>query len=175
MFSPSDSAKATSSPVSLLPREGTQLVFLGGLPGSGKTYYAKQLEQQGWVFYDDYQSRAAGDSPRFHDSRHYAELVFNLRSGQRCIVSDIRVVHDEYRRGAEAALRKDLRNVPTELHLFMNDPEQCAENIRKAGDDRRMKPRLEAIEFWSKHYSAPRGAVLHAVWRPPSSPDVPGH
>jgi predicted kinase len=33
--------------VSVLPREGTQLVFLRGLPGSGKTHYAKPLEQQG--------------------------------------------------------------------------------------------------------------------------------
>lgn len=172
MSSPLDIAITTSGLASVLPREGTQLILLGGLPGSGKTCYAKQLEQQGWVFYDDFQRRAAGDSPRFRDSRHYAELVSHLRRGQRCIVSDIRVIHDEYRRDAEPALRQDVGNVPSELHLFENDPEQCAENVRNAGDGRRVKPRLAAIEFWSKHYSAPRDAVLHSVWCPPSGPDA---
>jgi hypothetical protein len=151
--------------VSVLPREGTQLVFLGGLPGLGKTHYAKPLEQQGWIFYDDFQSRAVGDSRLFRDSRYYAELVSHLRGGLRCIVSDIRVIHNEYRRDAEAALRQDVGNVPTELHLFENDPAQCAQNVRKAGDSRRMEQRIEAIEFWSKHYSAPRDAVIHPARR----------
>lgn len=171
MFSPLDAATTTNGPVSTLPREDTQLVFLGGLPGSGKTYYARKLESEGWIFHDDFQSCAPGDSRNFRDSRHYSDLVSDLRGGQRCIVADIRVIHDEYRRGAEAALRKDVGNVPTELHLFENDPERCAENVRKAGDDRRMKPRLDNIEFWSMHYSAPSDAVLHPVWRPPSDPE----
>jgi hypothetical protein len=170
MSSFSDDTMTTGGFSSALPREGTQLVFLGGLPGSGKTHYANQLEQQGWVFYDDFQRCADGNSPRFRDSRHYAELVSHLQGGQRCIVSDIRVIHDEYRRDAEATLRQDVGNVPTELRLFKNDPKQCAENVRNAGDGRRVKPRLEAIEFWSKHYSAPRDAILHSVWRPPIGP-----
>ena len=162
----------TSGPLSAFPREGTQLVLLGGLPGSGKTRFAKHLEQQGWLFYDDFQRRAAQDSPRFRDSRHYAELVTNLRLGRRCILSDIRVIHDEYRGDAEAALRQDVGNVPTELHLFDNNPHQCAQNVQNAGEGRRVKLRLDAIEFWSKLYSAPGYAVLHRVWRPPSRPDL---
>jgi predicted kinase len=154
------------------PREGTQLVFLGGLPGSGKTTYAKRLEEKGWVFYDDFQARAAGDSPRFRASRHYAELVSHIRAGRRCIVSDIRVIHEEYRRDAAAALRQDVGNVPTELHLFENNPDQCGENVRNAKDGRRVEPRLQAIAFWSKHYSAPNHAVLHRVWRPAKSQDL---
>ncbi len=174
MSSPSGVAMTSNGLASVLPREGTQLVFLGGLPGAGKTSFAKHLEQQGWVFYDDFQSCAAGDSPRFRASRHYTELVSRLRSGQRCIVSDIRVIHDEYRRDAEAALRQDVGNVPIELHLFENNPKQCAQNVRNAGDGRRVEARLDAIKFWSNHYSAPRDAVLHSVWRPPSEPDVLG-
>ena len=172
MSRPLDVAVITSGLPSALPREGTQLVFLGGLPGSGKTHYAKQLEQQSWVFYDDFQCRAVGDSAQFRDSQHYAELVSYLLGGQRCIVSDIRVIHAEYRRGAEAALRQDVGKLTTELHLFENDPRQCAENVRAAGDGRRVEPRLEAIEFWSQHYSRPREAVLHSVWRQTSDQDV---
>jgi hypothetical protein len=36
-----------------------------------------------------------------------------------------------------------------------------------------MESRFKAIAFWSKHFSAPRDAVLHPVWRPPSGPGEP--
>lgn len=149
------------------PQESTQLILLGGLPGSGKTHYARQLEERGWVFWDDFQNRAAGDSPRFRASRHYKDLLSHLRSRRQCILSDIRVIHDEYRRSAAEALRTDIGNLASELHIFVNDPEQCARNVCNAKDGRRVEPRLEAIEFWSRHYSSPPGAVIHPVWRPP--------
>lgn len=174
MAGPSYVAVTTSGLTNILPREGTQLVLLGGLPGSGKTYSARYLEQQGWVFYDDFQCRAEGDSALFRASRHHAELVFHLRRRQRCIVSDIRIIYEEYRRDAEAVLRYDVGNVPTELHLFENAPKQCAQNVKNANDGRRVEARLEAIKFWSKRYSAPRDAVMHSVWRPPSDADVLG-
>jgi hypothetical protein len=155
----------------LVPREGTQLVLLGGLPGSGKTRLARHLERADWLFLDDFQGGAVNDSPHFRDSRHYAALLAALRAGRPCLISDIRVIHDEYRRGAELALRRDLGTIRTELHLFENDPHQCARNVRNAGDDRREKPRLDAIAFWTKLYSAPSSAVIHAVWRPPQDSD----
>lgn len=160
----------------LVFREGTQLVLLGGLPGSGKTRLARHLEQANWLFLDDFQGGAVNDSPHFRDSRHYAALLAALRAGRPYLISDIRVIHDEYRRGAELALRRDLGTIRIELHLFENDPDQfendpdqCARNVRNAGEDRREKPRLEAIAFWTRLYSAPPSAVIHTVWRP--SPD----
>ena len=156
----------TGRPTTAPPTQGTLLVLLGGLPGAGKTHYARRLEEQGWVFYDDFQCRAAGDLPTFRASRHYSELVSHLRGNRRCIVSDIRVIHDEYRRDAKAALHQDVGDVPTEIHLFENNPKQCVQNVRNARDGRRVKARLEAIDVWSKLYSAPRDADLHPVWRP---------
>lgn len=160
------------NPISIFPGESTQLVFLGGLPGSGKTTYGNSLEEKGWIFYDDFQARAVEDSPQFRASRYYAELVSQLRAGRRCVVSDIRVIHEEYRRDAAAALRQDVGEVLTELHLFENSPEQCADNVRKAKGGRRMEPRLQAIAFWSEYYSAPSHAILHRVWRSANVPDL---
>lgn len=57
-------------------------------------------------------------------------------------------------------------------YLFANDPKQCAKNVRNAGDGRRVEPRLRAIEFWSKQYSAPPEAVVHPVWNPLSSKEL---
>lgn len=166
---PLDVAMNSGDPTTLVPKEDTQLVLLGGLPGSGKTHFARRLEQQGWLFFDDFQGGAVNDSPHFRDSKYYAALLTALRKGRQCLVSDIRVIHDEYRRGAELVLRYDLGNLRTELHLFENDFYQCARNVRNAGDDRREKPRLDAIDFWTRLYSAPPHAVVHPVWRPPSS------
>ena len=142
------------------------------MPGSGKTTYANLLKQEGWALYDDFQARAARDSADFRSSRYYAALLDHIRAGRRCIVSDIRVIYEKYRIGALAALRQDVGDVPTELHLFENNPDRCAENVRDANDGRGAKPRLQAIAFWSKYYSAPNHAVLHQVWRPATGPDL---
>ena len=164
---PLDGPIRNIKPMDFPPQDDTQLILLGGLPGSGKTHYARQLEERGWVFYDDFQNRAPADSTLFGESRHYMELLSHLRSGRKCIVSDIRVIHDEYRRSATAALRTDIGSPASELHLFVNDREQCARNVRNAKDGRSVEPRLKAIELWSRHYSAPPSAVIHPVWRPP--------
>ena len=141
------------------------IVLLGGLPGSGKTSYARTLAEHGWRLFDDFQKRAYNDSAAFRDSRHFPELLEAIRKGTRCIVADIRVVHAEYRADAQRTLRRELGDVAIEVCLFANDPAQCAQNIRNA-PERRMEKRLEGIVFWSKHYSCPPGARVIPVWRP---------
>lgn len=155
----------------IVPGDATHLLWLGGLPGSGKTHAARRLQALGWVLYDDFQDKAVGDSAHFQDSRHYADLVLDLRSGRRCVVSDLRVIHKAYRKGAAAALVRDAVQVACELHLFDNNPAQCARNVRQAGDAVREALRLQEIRHWTRHFSAPREAVLHPVWQPEWNPD----
>ncbi len=149
------------------PGDTTHLVLVGGLPGAGKTHAAERLRALGWTLYDDFQGNALGDSVHFRDSRHYADLVLNLQAGHRCVVSDIRVVHKAYRKGAAAALLRDAVRVRSEIHLFENDPAQCAQNVRNAVGDALLETlRLRAISHWSRYFSVPPDAVLHPVWRP---------
>lgn len=152
----------------ITPSDATQLVLVGGLPGAGKTHAAERLQALGWTLYDDFQSEALGDSVHFKDSRHYADLVLNLRAGHRCVVSDIRMVHKTYRKGVAAALLRDAVQVRSELHLFENDPAQCVHNVRSAAGNAPLEVlRLKAIRQWSRYFSVPPEAVLHPVWRPP--------
>ena len=149
------------------PGDATHLVLVGGLPGAGKTHAAERLQALGWTLYDDFQNKAVGDSAHFKDSRHYADLVLSLRAGRRCVVSDLRMVHKPYRKGAAAALLRDAVRITSELHLFENDPTQCIRNVRSAGDALRETLRLKEIKHWTRYFSAPPEAVLHPVWRPP--------
>ena len=149
------------------PGDATHLVLVGGLPGAGKTHAAERLQALGWTLYDDFQNQAVDDSGHFKDSRLYADLVLNLRAGCRCVVSDLRMVHKNYRKGAAEALLRDAVQVASELHLFENDPAQCAQNVRSAGYALRETLRLKEIKHWTRYFSAPPQAVLHPVWRPP--------
>lgn len=157
-----------SAPGETVPRDlpAVSVILLGGLPGSGKTHYARQLAREGWRLFDDFQNRAKNDSAAFADSRHFDELVEALRNGELCVVADIRVIHAPYREDAQRTLRQQLGAIRFEFHLFANDPVQCAQNVRNDTSDRRMESRLEAIGFWSAHHSVPPGAKVLSVWRP---------
>lgn len=97
----------------VLPRDETQLIIMGGLPGSGKTHFANTLERSGWIFYDDFQQRTPCNSILFRNSRRYPDLLSDLRQGRRCIVSDIRIIFHEYRDDAETSIRQDLGQILT--------------------------------------------------------------
>lgn len=92
-------------PLTLLDQnEEYQLILLGGLPGSGKSFYLAALLERGWKTLDDFQSKTPSDSTDFRDSRQFAGLVAALKAGERCVVADIRVIHRPYRESALRAL-----------------------------------------------------------------------
>ena len=52
------------------------VIFVVGLPGSGKSHYAKALAKQTESeLFDDYKSNAIGNCSRFPFGRNYIELV----------------------------------------------------------------------------------------------------
>ncbi len=141
------------------------LVLVGGLPGSGKSYLLGEFEHKGWKIFDDFQANAINDSPQFDQSRRFAELITDLRSGRPCVVADIRVIHEPYRASARDALTSSLSEAAVEFHLFENDAEQCAENVRRDAG-REPSDRLRAIQHWTNQYSCPQGTRVMPVWRP---------
>lgn len=145
-----------------------RVILVGGLPGSGKSYHLKGLEDQGCKVFDDFQARAANDSDQFEHSRRFQELVGDLRTGRTCVVADIRVIHKPYRASAQAALARNLGAVELECHLFENDPRRCAENVQRS-QERDPTSRLREIRHWTNHYSRPPGARVLPVWRPEST------
>jgi hypothetical protein len=139
------------------------LIFVGGLPGSGKTSHSTRLEEEGWTRFDDFQACATDNSELFRKARHYPDLVKTLMAGRRCVVADIRFVCAGYREDAKRTLWKDVGEIPLEWHIFECDREQCERNIR--GDSRPPEPRLQALAEWAPKCSIPTGAVRLSVWR----------
>ena len=152
-------------PLTLLEQnEAYQLILLGGLPGSGKSFYVEALVGRGWKKFDDFQSKARNDSTDFRDSRLFQDLVAALKAGERCVVADIRVAHQPYRESALRALRGDIGTINCQFQIFENQPALCSRNVER-DLDRRLKDRLREISHWSHQHSVPFDAVLLWVWR----------
>lgn len=152
-------------PLTLLDQnEAYQLILLGGLPGSGKSFYLAALVERGWQKLDDFQSKSPHDSTDFRDSRHFADLVAALKAGERCVVADIRVIHRPYRQSALSALSSDVGAIRLQFQIFENRSDLCSSNVKR-DSGRRLDDRLSAISHWSNHHSVPLDAVLLQVWR----------
>ncbi len=144
---------------------GATVLLLGGLPGSGKSPFSEELESRGWVRFDDFQKDAPGDSDQFRNAARFDELVHAIAAGRRCVVTDIRFIHAEYREAALRTLQVADGRPSVVLRLFEKNPEQCSRNVGQA-TDRDTKRRLQNIEFWTQHYSLPSGQDAIPVLRP---------
>lgn len=152
-------------PLTLLDQnEKHQLILLGGLPGSGKSCYLDVLIERGWTKFDDFQAKTPNDSIDFEDSRQFADLVAALKTGERCVVADIRVIHRPYRETALRALNRTKWAMCPQFQIFENQTQICSRNVKR-DPDRRLEDRLSAIAHWTKHHSVPSGAMLLKVWR----------
>lgn len=108
----------------------SEVLFVAGLPGCGKTTLRSELEREGFIVFDDYKACAHDNSARFWKSRHYDRLLQLLREGKRCAVADIDFCHGDARAEAEKVLRQSLPSVRVEWRFFANDAEACEANIR---------------------------------------------
>lgn len=140
-----------------------EVLFIAGLPGSGKTPRLKQLQTEGWQTFDDYQANAHDNSPRFRAGRGYRELVQALRDGKKCAVADMKFCRLIDREEARANLQEDVPGLVLRWEFFENDPEKCAENIRRG--DRPPEPRLAKLAEFSAQYLPPSGTTFLPITR----------
>lgn len=145
----------------------TKAIFIVGLPGSGKTYYAHQFANEiDAALFDDFKANAINDSSHFPFAETYAELINELRSGKNSIVSDIDFCKAEARSEASHCIKRLIPDVDIEWIFFENDPEKCCENIirRAKTEGRKQSGPLNALEKYSKFYLNPEGSTVISVW-----------
>lgn len=92
-------------------RNRPRLLLLKGLPGSGKTTYAKKLEKQGWarankddirkMFFSNYTHKDEAEVVRMEDARVVAALL----DGKNVVVDDTNFA-PKHRRRLEAMAQK---------------------------------------------------------------------
>ena len=141
-----------------------EVVFLAGLPGSGKTTYLCQMCRDGWLVFDDFKAFAFEDCSKFRSSRKLNALLVAIRDGVRCAVADIDFCDTAARSEAESILRAEIPGLDVMWEFFANDRSACEANIRTRNRPC-LERELDLIAKYSPSYNVPEGAVVHPVWQ----------
>ena len=143
-----------------------KLVVVVGMPGSGKWHYIHEQQPRfPGVCAHDYMADSQDHSPRFTDSRYYAELVRALREGRDSLIADIEYCDTWRRVEVEEVIHRDVPGVEIEWRFFENAPAKCQANVQ-----RRARPSVaeekRKIQELSRKYQFPPGAIVLPVWVP---------
>lgn len=130
-----------------------QLIFLVGLPGSGKTTYAKDVfVPEGFELFDDIGISNQGIQALFD----------HLLEGKKAVVTDIYSLTTEDRL---RILRQLYSAVEPDLNLrwifFENNADACIKNISKRKDDRLISE--DFVRYLAKIYTIPYNAEVLLV------------
>lgn len=140
----------------------SQAVIMCGISGSGKTYYARQLEKEGfsrlstdvliWEKFGDKLSSLSKEEQKrlFSECREQVskQLVFHLKSGRKVVVD---ATH------CKRSVRDDIRNIcsqfgVTPVFVYLNaDKEVLWDRLSKrkgAGPDDLIVTREELSDYW---------------------------
>lgn len=120
-----------------------KIIFVVGLPGSGKTCFAKTL---GGVLVDD--PKGLEDFPKYR-----VDLL---------IVADPMLCVLKTREEGEEVLRDRYGDFESEYVFFENDPSQCLSNSKRRKD----KPVEDSIFWLSSMYQIPEGIIPIKCWKP---------
>lgn len=136
-----------------------EVIFLIGLPGSGKSSYIKEKYSNRNLFstYDDVKRNAVINNGDFAYSSCYPEIITLMREGTKNIViSDIDFCKDcELKKvkeiinwwASQFSLVYQIKSI-----FFKNDPEQCKLNLN-VDTTRNNQSRIESINKYSQNYT----------------------
>jgi len=126
--------------------------FIVGLPGSGKTHYAKE-HPLGLLFDDPAVSSDTFDA-----------FKTAVKSGQDVTITDVYMVESIARVLALITVMVWNQDADIEWLYFENNPEACIANVLRRNDDRIVS--TEFVTEASKHYDVPDYVKLLPIYTP---------
>jgi predicted ATPase len=142
-----------------------KLLIYVGLPGSGKSYYLRELEKAGTIrrecIYHDYHADAP--SGEVEDSLHYQSLIDNLKCEKDCVVADIAFCEKSCRGKFVEKITSAVPDIEITIKYFENKPDVCKKNVQYASQ-RSAYNRIKKINEFSWKYDIPKDAEIIKVW-----------
>lgn len=143
-----------------------KLIFIIGLPGSGKTYLIEnEYSSPEWICYDDYRANSIENNGEFTKSRHYPFLIYELVKGNKnIIISDIAFCDNLILEDAKKNINYWKTNFSIDITIeciyFENNPDQCIKNINK-----NKEKRIEMVKSFKDKYCIPEGVNVKKIWK----------
>ena len=134
-----------------------KITIIVGLPGSGKTTFAKTLVKENVVLFDD-----PGALQKTFDEMM---LYINQNKGD-AIVTDIYCFNETTRKGVEEYLYSNGVS-KIDWIFFENDPESCIKNIKTRNEISGFEKYVSEnrIKLMSREYTIPESSIVIPVYK----------
>ncbi len=137
-----------------------KIIFLVGLPASGKSIFMQDYHRQGIPAFDDFMKFSPRD---FKKCRHLDSIRTHLVAGRDVVLSDVRLVDQCFRDEVLNGLKPIA--FEAEWHCFANEPDQCLKNSAKRVTEQSLchESEINLIKELSAAYTFPVGSRLIPV------------
>lgn len=143
-----------------------KLIIVIGLPGSGKSYYLRQLLKSNEVsaYYDDYQKDSYNESSNPYLSKNYGQLLTQLINGDIIAIADIMYCQQDKLAAVIESINHVIPNIEIDMRYFENDPEKAIASIRSRSRSGRVESEIAYVNEISPQYKPDSNKVrpMHA-------------
>lgn len=149
----------------------SNLVIWYGIPGSGKSTRLEPYRTDGYSVFDDFMAKSICNVSGFPYARHFVEIVSNLRTLNRCVISDIKLGDRAFRAEVSEILNELVPGLSLKWHCFdcytAEAIEICRDNVRFRAETtgRDSADALRKIDELAPNYSIANGARVYQVVR----------